>query len=349
MGSGPLNDYGRALFATEITANSSNASEEQLSDESGFLGATEIPWWIRPGAKFRGLFLKNKLENSENSVNRFIPMQANLNAALLLDKKGDNMIVASFDYAPTPARFKSSTERPPANWLSKEHYYRWQMQKGLLLYLGLMDKPFGIRHPDHTAFNRGFNGFGLSQNDQSHGALLQYSTDGVDVFFNLFGGNLSQDADLRQKGFSLMTEYATSKNAVVGFSYLQSKNEYLDMTRTSAHTRVGFAKGKSVMAELGLRKDVPLQIADPTVTGAFFYMQSLIAMDRGYNLMTTYQMYKDELASSGVTRNKLGLGALMFPWKKTEIRTEILNDRTVAEQNSTDDTWTFQSQVHFSW
>ena len=349
MGSGPLNDYGRALFATEITANSSGTSEDQLSDESGFLGSTEIPWWIRPGAKFRGMFYKTKLENNDNSVNRFIPMQANLNVALLLDKKAENIIVASFDYAPTPSRFKSSTERPPANWLSKEHYYRWQIQKGLLLYVGLMDKPFGLRHPDHTAFDRGFDGFGLSQNDQSHGLTIQYSTEAVDLYLNTFFGNMSQDAELRQKGFSLMSEYSTSKNVVVGFSYLQSKNDYLDMTRTSVHTRVGFAKGKSIMAELGLRKDVPLLIADPTTTGAFTYVQALIALERGYNLLTTYQIYKDDLTNSGVTRNKLGLGALMFPWKKTEFRTEIINDRTVAEQNTTDDTWSLQAQVHLSW
>ena len=216
------------------------------------------------------------------------------------------------------------------------------------MYLGLMDKPYGLRHPDHTAFDRGFNGFGLSQNDQSHGVIVQYSTDLLDVFFDAFLGNYNQDAELRQKGFSLMTEYTTGKNVVVGFSYLQSKSDYLDMTRTGIHTRVGFAKGKSIMAELGLRKDVALLTADPTLTGAYSYVQALIALDRGYNLMTTYQIYKDDLSSTGVTRNKLGIGALLFPWKKTEIRTEILNDRTVADQNSTDDTWQFQAQVHFS-
>lgn len=349
MGSGPLNDYGRALFATEITANTSGATEDQLSDESGFFGKSEIPWWIRPGAKFRGMFLKTRLEDGNNSVNRFIPMQANLNTAILLDKKADKILVGSFDYAPTPSRFTSSKERKPANWISKEHYFRWQIKKGLLVYAGLLDKPFGLRHPDHTAFDRGFNSFGLNQNDQSHGVVLQYSTELWDVFVDAFFGNYSQDADLRQKGFSVMGEYSTDKNVVVGASILQSKNDYLDMTRMSVHTRVGFAKGKSVMAELGMRKDVPLQISDPTKNGAYSYVQALIAVERGYNILTTYQIYKDDLTSSGVTRNKLGLGALIFPWKKTEFRTEVINDRTVADQNSTDDTWTLQAQVHLSW
>ena len=349
-GSGPLNDYGRALFATEITAADADVSEEQLSNESGFLGSTEIPWWIRPGFKFRGLFLKTRLEDGKNSSTRVIPMQLSFNTAFLLDQRADMMVMGSVDYMPTPTRFGNTNEKKPMSLVAKDYYFRWQMAKGYILYTGLMDKPYGIRHPDHTAFNRGVNSFGLNQNDQSHGVTLQYNKDKLEMFFNYFLGNFNQDSPLRQKGFTLTGEYAIEKDMTVGASALRSTSEYLDVERTSVHSRIGFAKGKSVMAEVGVRTDKPKQVTDPAPKfGAFTYVQTLIAYQRGYNILTSYQMYKDELGDTGTTRNKLGIGMLMFPWKKTEFRVELINDRTVADQNTAPDTWTAQGQVHVSW
>lgn len=349
MGSGPLNDYGRALFATEITMASANVSEEELTEESGFLGKTEIPWWIRPGAKFRGMFLKTKLEDDKNSTTRVIPMQLNVSSAILFDERADKMALVTVDYMPTPNRFASSTEKKPLSLVAKEYYFRWLIRKGYILYTGLMDKPYGIRHADHTAFNRGINGFGLNHNDQSHGMTLQFNKDKYEAFFNYFVGNLNQDAPLRQKGFALMAEYAVDKDLTVGASAIKSSNEYLDISRLGIHSRVGFAKGKSIMAEVGIRTDKPLQISDPATNGFYSYIQSLIAYSRGLNIVSTYQMYKDDMTSSGTLRNRLGIGVDMFPWKKTEIRAEVINDRTVADQNSVPDTWTAQTQVHVSW
>lgn len=349
-GAGPLNDYGRALFASEITAADVGVSDEQLSEESGFLGKTELPWWIRPGFKFRGMFLKNRLEDSKNSTNRFIPMQLSLNTAILLDQRADLMLMGSVDYVPTPSRFGDSTEKKPMSLVAKDYYVRWQAAKGYILYAGLTDKPFGIRHPDHTAFNRGVNGFGLNQNDQSHGLILQYNQDKIEAFANYFIGNLNQETPLRQQGFSITGEYALEKDITVGASILRSASQYLAVERTSVHSRVGFAKGKSVMAEIGVRTDKPKEVSDPAPKyGAYTFIQSLIAFQRGYNILTSYQMYKDQLNDLGTTRNKLGLGMLMFPWKKTEFRVELINDRTVAEQNTLPDTWTAQAQVHVSW
>lgn len=349
MGGGPLTDYGRSLFATEFTSTAPGVSEEKLSDESGFLGATKIPWWIRPGFKFRGMFLKTRLEDSKNSTNRFIPMQVSFNTAILFDERADLALVGSVDYMPVPSRFGTTNEKKPLSLIAKDYYFRWTITKGYILYAGLMDKPYGIRHPDHTAFNRGVNGFGLNQNDQSHGMILQMNFEKYEMFLNYFVGNQNQDDILRQKGFSFMGEYAFSKEITFGASLLKSKNEFLDITRAAVHSRVGFAKGKSLMAELGLRNDKPLQISDPATNGLYSYIQSLIAFSKGYNVLSTYQIYKDDMTSTGTVRNKLGIGILAFPWQKTEIRAELINDRTVADQNSVPDTWTAQAQVHLSW
>ncbi len=349
MGGGALTDYGRSLFATEIASTEPGVSEEALSNQSGFLGKTQIPWWIRPGFKFRGMFLRTRLEDSKNSTTRLIPMQVSFNTALLLDERADKVFVGTVDYMPTPSRFGTTNEKKPMSLVSKDYYFRWLVTKGYILYAGLMDKPYGIRHPDHTAFNRGVNGFGLNQNDQSHGIILQMNFEKYEMFLDYFVGNQNQDENLRQKGFSIMGEYAFDKEITFGASFLKSKNEFLDMTRASVHSRVGFAKGKSLMAELGFRTDKPLQISDPEENGFYSYIQSLIAFAKGYNVLSTYQIYKDDLTSTGTVRNRLGIGLLAFPWQKTEIRAELINDRTVADQSSVPDTWTAQAQVHLSW
>jgi hypothetical protein len=348
-GGGALTDYGRSLFATEFTASDSKTSDEELSNKSGFLGSTEIPWWIRPGFKFRGMFLKTRLEDDKNSTTRFIPMQLSFNTAFLFDEKADKIFVGSVDYVPTPARFGTTNEPKPLSWVAKDYYFRWVVTKGYILYAGLMDKPYGIRHPDHTAVNRGLDNFGLNQNDQSHGVILQMNFSKIEMFIDAFFGNYNQDAPLRQKGFSIMGEYAFSKETTIGLSYLKSANAYLDMSRAAVHSRVGFAKGKSLMAEVGLRTDKPLQISEDATNGFYSYIESLIAFTKGYNFLSTYQIYKDNLTSTGTVRNKLGLGFLIFPWQKTEIRAELINDRTVADQSSVPDTWTAEAQVHISW
>ncbi|MGZ3691367.1 MAG: hypothetical protein ACXVAX_07680 [Pseudobdellovibrio sp.] len=348
-GGGPLNDYGRALFATEITAADANVSEEELTDESGFLGKTEIPWWIRPGAEFRAMALKTRVEDQKNSTTRVFPMQLQFNSAILLDKKAEKIFVGDLDYVPTPSRFASTSEKKPMSLVATQYYFRWLVDKGYILYAGLMDKPYGIRHADHTAFDRGVNYFGLDQNDQSHGIIFQYDQDKFEFFADYFIGNLNQDEPLRQKGFSMMGEYALQKDLVVGASVLKSKNEFLEMGRYGVHTRIGFAKGKSIMADIGFRTDKTLQINNPQTNGFYSYIQSMIAYARGYNILTTYQMYKDDMTSTGTLRNKLGLGLNFFPWKKTEFRAEVINDRLVVDQNSVPDTWTAQAQVHVSW
>src|SRR5687767_5167006 len=57
QGSGPLSDYGRALWAAEIGGRlfAGGRTDEQLGEAAGFLGKKELPWWIRPGIKPRQL------------------------------------------------------------------------------------------------------------------------------------------------------------------------------------------------------------------------------------------------------------------------------------------------------
>lgn len=346
QGGGALNDYGRAVWASELTARTFTGKKtaDELGEESGFLGKTELPWYIRPGIKYRGLFLQTDV-GSSRAVNRWINMQADGNVAIHFDQRYEKVFVASYGYTPTPRRFATSTEPKPSNWKSYEYYLRWQLEKKQYLYVGFMDKFYGLKHPDHTAFNRAL--IRNAQNDQSHGIAYQYLGEKFDITGHLLLGNLGQDKDLRQVGFSSLFEYALEKSVTVGGSAMLLNNDYLEQKTMAVLTRLSFSKGKSFIAELGL-KDDKVKTTGTSTLGYYGFLQGLIGIERGYNFLTTLQIYKAELNSSSAVQNRLSLGGLFFPYPKTEFRFEVVNNRTSAPENSSPDQWSLQAQVHLA-
>lgn len=346
QGGGALNDYGRAVWASEITAKTftGRTSDDELAERSGFLGKRELPWYIRPGLKYRGLYVVAPFGSSEQ-VERWIHMQGEANVAIHLDKRQEKVIVASYGYMPTPQRFSTSTEEKPENWLSREYYLRWQLEKKQYLYVGLMDKFYGIKHPDHTAFNRNLTR--NSMNDQTHGVAYQYFADKYDFVGHLFLGNLSQEEELRQKGASFIYEYAVAKPFTVGATAQWLDNKFLDQKNVAFISRLSFEKGKSFLLELGLRDDLNKTSNDNTF-GYYSYLQGVILIKRGYNLLTTYQSAKTELTSSSPIRHRITVGGLFFPYPKTEFRFEAVNSRTASPGNTSSDQWSVLGQVHFA-
>jgi len=347
-GSGPLNDYGRAVFASELTAKTfTSKTSDQLADSSGFLGSYELPWWIRPALKYRGLWYKSNVGSSQ-SVERWIQMQTDADLAIHLDKKQKYVFVFNYGYVPTPSESKYDKNEKPSNWISKEHYFRWQIDKGLFLYTGLLDKTYGIRHPDHTAYNR--STLGLGQADQSHGFVLQYSKETYEIFGNLFFGNMNQSASLRQKGLAVSGEYYVDKTVSVGGSTLISESDFKKESRYALLSRIGFAKGKSFLVEAGYLQNKSKTSVDRNTSGVYSFLEGLVNLKEGYNFLTTYQFLKDDLKDpAGTEQNKLGLGLLAFVFPKTELRLELSNLRTTATEQTRPDQWNLLGQVHISW
>lgn len=346
QGGGALNDYGRAVWSSELTSRAltGKRTADELGEESGFLGRTELPWYIRPGFKYRGLFLQTDFGSSK-AVNRWINMQAEGNVAIHLDKRQEKVIVASFGYTPTPRRFSTSSEPVPPNWTSHEYFLRWQLEKKQYLYIGFMDKFYGIKHPDHTAFNRAL--IRNSQNDQTHGVAYQYLGEKYDITGHIFLGNLGQDKDLRQVGASTLYEYALEKTVTVGATAMLLNNDYLEQKTAALISRLSFSKGKSFISEIGL-KDDKNKTAGTSTLGYYAWLQGFIGLDRGYNFLTGLQLYKAELNSTSAVQNRLSVGTLFFPYPRTECRIEIVNNRTSAPENSSPDQWSLQAQVHLA-
>lgn len=347
-GNGPLNDYGRALWSAEIAGRSlwaAGKTEDQLSASSGFLGSTEMPWWFRPGAKLRDLVYRTN-PGSSTAQTKNILMQADINAAVFFDKDQKNTVVGEIGYVPQPLRIQSQAGAKKLNeFISREHYYRRQVNDSWWVYAGFLDKPYGIRIVDHTAYSRAKTG--LAQNDQAHGVISQYIQPKYEWSFDVFAGNLYQKSDVRQKGFSSLFEYEPLQSLRIGFSYLNSTNSYIANERFALHSRTGLGNGSSILFETGLIKDKP-KGAD-TQQGYYMYVELQQRMTRGYHLFVVGQGYKSSLSAGHDDLVNGGFGVLMFPVARTEFRIELESGRVFNDAAEVSpESWTALAQLHLS-
>jgi hypothetical protein len=341
-GNGALSDYGRALWASEIAGKLFNptTSDEALGESSGFLGKKKIPDWFRPGIKARYMIYK---PNPPNGVERSILMQMDINAAIFFDKDQKYGVVMSYGALPDPASPNPNAKKT----ISREHYFRWQVSEKIWNYFGKLDKVYGIRTVNHTAYSRSRTGIG--QNDQSYGYVFHYVKEHLEGTFNYFLGDLDDDTSptTHQKGFSTMFEYDPVEAWRIGVSFLSSESETVKNQRIGIHSKQGFGEGNSLLLELGMITDTPTN--GVAKDGYYFYSQATQRLTRGYSLFFAGQGYKDELKGSRPNNIKASVGLIMFPMQRFEFRVEAENARQLTNDAAVpEDSWGIISQVHMS-
>ncbi len=346
-GGGALNDYGRAVWASEITSKSifhRRTSDEKMGEQSGFLGSKPLPWWFRPGIKARGLYMISD-PGSKKMVDRWITMQTEVNSAFFLDKDQRLMLYGSYGYRPMPAKYEGTAGKKPDEWISREHYVRWQAKESLFLYVGSMDKVFGIKNVDHTSYGR--TKTRTTMDDQVHGVKAQFVTEQYDLFAHVFAGNLSQDEKLREAGFSVKMDKSFLEKSAWGVSLMSTKNDFIQKQMLSGEIRLGLRNpGDGFVGEFGLVQD---QLkGNKAVLGYFTLFQNMIHVIRGYHLLATFENYKADMSVTGSESYRYGVGVLAFPWARTEFRLQVLNYRTLIPGQANPDTWVMFNQIHFS-
>lgn len=338
-----MNDYGRALWSAEIASRAfydAKMTDEQIAEGSGFLGKTALPWWFRPGIKYRGLWFQTN-PGSSASTTQFINMQADVNTAIIFDQDQKYLVAGSIGYQP-PNQAQTTVKQD--EWISREHYLRVQWSEQLYIYAGLMDKAFGIRTPDHTAFSRSRTG--LEKNDQSHGVLLHWFYNPWEYTLNGFVGNLGQDEELRQKGASFMIEKDLHQYLRTGGAILYSNNDYVQWTRAEIHSKWGFGKGHSLISELGYIENKPKN-ADAT-KGLYAFIEAISRITRGYNFISQLEYYNPTMSAESADQYRWTFGLLAFPAPRFEFRANLINSKKIADAGVTADSWMVQTQLHLS-
>jgi hypothetical protein len=350
QGNGPLTDYGRALFSQEIAARNfwtpKKISDEEIAEKySGFIPGVQLPYWIRPSVKYRGLMVTTD-PKGPNDDSRWIYMQRDFNLVLSLDEASRTIMVLNYGLLAYPQTdFYRDGELKDG--VSREHYIRFYAAEKLLVAAGLMDKVYGLRTADHTSYGRG--AIGLGQNDQVHGTLIQWIEDDWDASLHLFAGNILQLKENRKAGASLSMEYSLGEKTRIGTSLLTESNDFVQSSRFAIHNRWGFpeTQGSSILVEVGIKQDQTT--GQKETLGSYGVLQSIINLARGYNFVSTVERAQSEINFSSPELQKWTFGFLLFPFQRTEIRLTAVQNKNFSPSNVTKDQWQAQGQIHVSW
>ncbi len=291
------------------------------------------------------LLLRNNPPKSSEPA-RSILMQADLNVASFFDADYKYGFVASFGFVPTPQRLTlNANGRDVDEWISREHYLRLQFGENWWMYAGMLDKVYGLRIVDHTAFSRAKTG--LAQNDQAHSMVFHYIQPTHEFTIDLFAGNLYQDKALRQQGASVLYEYEQSEAWRLGASALYSFNEFVKNTRVGVQSRYGMGFGAAFLFDVGLIQNSPK--AGDSKKGYYLYSEAFQRLTRGYHLFVIGQAYKDDMKGNRPDQFRSGFGLLMFPAQRLEWRFELADARQFTDNNEVQrDTWALLTQLHIS-
>lgn len=347
QGGGALTEYGKGLMASEFSSRMfypKNVTDDELAENSAFPGTASLPWWYRPGVKYRGLWFQNN-PGSSTQTSKYVTMQADLNNAFFFDQNQKYVFITSIG---VNSNSLGSSSDKIDTWISRESYLRWQAkettQETIIVYAGLMDKIYGIRHVDHTAYGRKY--VGLAQNDQTHGVAVTLIRSPWDLSLHGFLGNLYQDSSVRQKGFSMMAEKDIRTKWRAGFSAMSSSSDLVSWNRGALHSKFGFGEGHSLLSEVGVIQNKPK--TGDTKTGLYGFLSSMSLITRGFHFLSQFEYFNETMNTKSADKTRLSVGLLAFPAPRFEFRTMLLNGRSISDSGVTDDQWSIQAQLHVS-
>jgi hypothetical protein len=338
FGNGPLNDYGRGVAGSTLADRlliSDKTTDEQLGESSGFLFSQPENKWFRPAVDYRSLYLIGDINDSKSEP-MFIHMQMDASATMIFGEKKNLIVSGTYGVIPS-----NSSRTKEEEWYSREHYIGYRPVESLGLYIGKMDKVFGIRVPDHTAYSRGYNNLG--QYDATHGAVVHIGQKNFDLGIQYFIGNKEVPDDEQSQGYTTKLEYSISEKVRLGFSYLSEEYDTYTQTLNSLLAKMGIGKGSSVMLEYG-QKDKTLNTGS-TVASQYLFMQNHILLKRGLFFMMTMEQYKADITSADEVY-KITPGIQYFPFQRLEVRAELTNNKQYEAGTIKDDTWSFFGQMH---
>ncbi len=347
-GGGPLNDYGRSLFALEIAQKpffQKKLTDDEISAMSGFFGHYVDFNKLKPFAKLRYLWLDNAMDKPPVGIDRSLLMQANMGLTTLLDESEKWIINFELGYAPEPQSADPTKKEQIEKFISREYYLRWNIQEQSWLYFGFLDKVFGIRTPDHSSYSRGLMGVG--QNDQVHGVLWHHVSDRYEYFVFSYLGHLQQSTQLQTKGLSSLIEFEANPERRWGFSGFYQFNDFVKQIRFAHHHKISFEKGSSWLFETGFYQDQS-QATQAIKNGVFFTARQSLRIVSGLNLTTLLEYLNEDLKANNLHRTKAGIGFLYFPMQRVELSTSMINFKNSSPTKANEDTLGWQAQLHLS-
>ena len=355
FGNGPLNDYGRGVAATGIAGRlfiPDSVEDQTLGERSSFFLGKPDKLPIKPSVDYRGIYIRSNLENRDDPADpKWFNMQAEISLSANFGTKKEYIVSISRNTLiannPRTGGRAPLSGKPDDKDLSytREAYVGYRVTESLGVYIGKMDKVYGIRIPDHNLYARKKtrNNFNAS----SPGAMVHMGTEDYDAGVMLYKEPKAEPDNEKkgatdQTGFSGKFEYSLNKRWRLGFSHLREQdedsNEQFSASALILKTRVG--EGSSIMAELGSTANSATDI-----TSQYIFLQGHMYLARGLYAVTTYDQFTADTSEYEET-HRFGPGIQWFPLQRFEFRADLFNAKVYASSGASRDSWQFLGQVH---
>jgi hypothetical protein len=281
-------------------AEASAAAPAESTFPNFMFGAFTLPDWLLLGGSYRHL---NILPVGGEGKFRTFPMMLDVYGQARFFEKltvggsiGGARVAAGSPYA----RRAQITANQGDQWnlISRTHYIGYDIMPELIVRVGRLNLPFGVRIPEHTMWVRQATNTDR-ESSQEHGVAVAYVGESIRGEIMGIAGNYQVKPDkFRERGYSGYLEYATSSSASIGISSLVTVSNTDPFTRAEAKTtrqahgataRAGFGEKVALLAEFdGLfttRREVGYvgftQI-DTEPLGGFHVLLTGEILDQGY-------------------------------------------------------------------
>lgn len=220
-----LTHMGRVMSETNMSTNWHDGS---VSDQSKLLFGLDEPDDVRIGGSFRWM----NIYDTGAKVDAFktFPMQADVYGAADFGwlKVGASIggsrigrgAAHSRAAQVTKVTFSASDEADAKKWalLSRWHWLGFELSDSMLLRVGRMNLPFGLRTSEHTMFARESTRTDR-ESDQQHGIALADSGGPwrYELMFSLGNFQIGPD-DYRERGYAGQFEYLVDPHLALGMS-----------------------------------------------------------------------------------------------------------------------------------
>lgn len=220
-GGGLLTPYGRNLSAVVLTSRLGlPKNEEEPGKYKDFLfGAFEMPEAVDAQAWGRYGYLYTT--SSGQSDGRLILMRTDAGLHLKLGAfRASGMLgAASPESRPLSQEAWITSSLSGWNLVSREHWVGASVvDDQVLIRAGRLNLPFGLRSVEHTAWVRSETRTDTNQHQQ-HGVAASYTGEKVRGELMAIAGNFQvRPDDYRERGYSLLAEYAFAPAVAAGIS-----------------------------------------------------------------------------------------------------------------------------------
>lgn len=348
-GNGPLNDYGRGVAATTVSGRlfvDEKTTEDELIQNAAFPGIDpKTNTWFRPAIMYRGLGIQTDAF-SANAKKVFYHMQFDGNVVLKAGAR--DQYILSFTQGTRPNSRLTAHNLKDTRGYSREHYIGWRPTNKVGVYVGKLDKAFGIRIPDHNLSSRRENRVG--QFDQVHGVLVHGVSEKIEGSLQYFVGDqqrkdrIGRSYDDRDKGIAGTFEVTVTERQRLGASFMKQETKSTEFLNLALHDRIGFGKGHSVIAEVGQIKRTA-KAGGLDSTSRWGLLQTQLMMQRGVFIQGTLDYFRRDTETEDETV-KAGPGVQWFPRQKIELRLDLYNTRNFLEDSAPKDAFEILAQVH---